>query len=101
PALVEKLILKPDRLVSQRGYLYQLAAGAGWSSLPILPLIRQQTLILAGADDPIIPLINARVMNRLLPNARLHVYPDGHLGLLTRANELAPLISRFLSEPRT
>ena len=46
-----------------RGYLYQLAAGAGWTSLPFLPLLRQQTLIMSGDDDPIIPLANARLMN--------------------------------------
>jgi hypothetical protein len=27
---------------------------------------------------------------------RRHVYPDGHLGLLTRAAELAPVVSDFL-----
>jgi poly(3-hydroxyalkanoate) depolymerase len=82
--------------VSRRGYLYQLTAGAGWTSLPWLRRIRQPTLLLAGDDDPIIPLVNARLMAALLPAARLHVYPDGHLGLLTRAAELAPLVSDFL-----
>lgn len=82
--------------VSVRGYLYQLTAGAGWTSLPWLRLIRQPALILAGDDDPIIPLVNARLMAALLPAARLHVYPDGHLGLLTRTAELAPLVSDFL-----
>ena len=81
---------------SSRGYLYQLMAGAGWTSLPWLPLIRQPTLILAGDDDPIIPLANARIMAALLPNARLRVYPDGHLGLLTRSDELVPIVSEFL-----
>lgn len=81
---------------SGRGYLYQLAAGLGWTSLPFLPLLRRPTLILAGADDPIVPLVNARVMARLIPDARLHVYPDGHLGLLTMTDELAAVISAFL-----
>ena len=81
---------------SRRGYLYQLAASAGWTSLPWLRLVRQPALILAGDDDPIIPLANARLMAALLPDARLYVYPDGHLGLLTRAAELAPLVSDFL-----
>ena len=75
----------------------QLLAGVGWSSLPALPLIRQPTLILAGNDDPIIPLVNARLMRALLPDATLHVYDDGHLGLLTSADELGPLVSRFLT----
>jgi poly(3-hydroxyalkanoate) depolymerase len=86
-----------------RGYLYQLLASAGWTSLPWLRLLRQPTLILAGDDDPIIPLANAHLMTALLPAARLHVYHDGHLGLLTRAPELAPLVSDFLLpvEPHT
>jgi pimeloyl-ACP methyl ester carboxylesterase len=36
-------------------------------------------LILAGDDDPIIPLVNARIMHRLIPRSRLHVYQGGHL----------------------
>ena len=52
--------------------------------------------MLAGADDPIIPLVNARVMARLIPDARLHVYPDGHLGLLTMTDELASAVAGFL-----
>ena len=68
----------------------------GWSSLPALPFLRQPTLILAGSDDPIIPLVNARLMRCLLPDARLHVYDDGHLGLVTSADELGPLVSEFL-----
>jgi poly(3-hydroxyalkanoate) depolymerase len=85
---------------SSRGYLYQLLGTAGWTSLPWLPLIRQPTLILAGADDPIVPLTNARIMERLLPDARVVVYPDGHLGLLTRAPELAATVAGFLRDER-
>ncbi len=81
---------------SSRGYLFQLLGSAGWTSLPFLKLIRQPTLVLAGEDDPIVPLANARIMARLLPRAQLEVYPDGHLGLLTRAPEMAATITRFL-----
>jgi poly(3-hydroxyalkanoate) depolymerase len=79
-----------------RGYALQLAAGVGWSSLPALPLVRQPTLVLAGDDDPIVPLVNARIMTHLLPRATLHVFHDGHLGLLTSARTLGPVISKFL-----
>ena len=98
PDDVRRLMHAQSRVGSRRGYLLQLLAGAGWSSLPALPLIRQPTLILAGADDPIIPLVNARIMARLLPHARLHVYDDGHLGLVTSADTLAPLIADFLRQ---
>jgi len=84
--------------VSLHGYLYQLLASIGWTSLPWLPLIRQPTLILAGDDDPIVPLVNAQIMRRLIPDARLHVFNGGHLGLLTQAHELAPIVARFLAE---
>jgi poly(3-hydroxyalkanoate) depolymerase len=96
PELADLIARTQVSPVSVTGYLYQLCAGAGWTSLPWLPFIRQQTLILAGDDDPIIPLANAKIMAALLPNASLHVYPDGHLGLLTRAGELAPVVSGFL-----
>lgn len=98
PDDVRELMHSHSRVGSRKGYVFQLLAGAGWSSLPALPLIRQQTLILAGADDPIIPIVNARIMNALLPHARLHLYPDGHLGLVTSAATLAPLVAGFLAE---
>ncbi|MGH3494470.1 MAG: poly(3-hydroxyalkanoate) depolymerase, partial [Sciscionella sp.] len=81
---------------TRRGYVYQLLASAGWASLPFLPLIRTPTLLLAGSDDPIIPEINATLMARLLPKATLHRYAGGHLGLLTEAGDLAPVIENFL-----
>jgi poly(3-hydroxyalkanoate) depolymerase len=96
PGRARALLHGHTRVGPRRGYLYQLAAGAGWTSLPLLPWIRQPTLLLAGDDDPIVPLVNARIMGRLLPDADLHVYHGGHLGLLTEAAELAPVVDRFL-----
>lgn len=93
---VRHVVYEQERLGSRTGYVLQLLAGVGWSSLPALPLIRQPTLILAGNDDPIIPLVNARIMRALLPDATLHVYDDGHLGLITAADELGSIVSRFL-----
>lgn len=83
---------------SLRGYFYQLAAGSWWTTLPLLPRLRQPTLILAGDDDPIIPVVNAKIMNWLLPNGRLHLYRGGHLALVTEADELAPRVEAFLDE---
>jgi poly(3-hydroxyalkanoate) depolymerase len=85
-----------SRLGPRRGYYYQLAAGAGWSSLPFLRLIRTPTLVVAGDDDPIIPSINARVMARLIPHSELYLYEGGHLALVTEAAEHAPVVERFL-----
>ncbi len=82
----------------RRGYYYQLAAMTGWTSLPFLPLIRQPTLVMGGDDDPIIPAANPRMQAALIPRARLHLYHGGHLGILTEAADLAPVINTFLDE---
>jgi poly(3-hydroxyoctanoate) depolymerase len=59
--------------------------------------VRQPTLILTGDDDPIIPVINARIMARLLPNAQLHVVAGGgHLFLLDQPETVVEEIHEFL-----
>ena len=83
---------------SDRGYLYQVLAMTGWTSLPWLWTLKQPTLILAGSDDPIVPPVNARLMARLMPNARLGILDDGHLFLVTRPVESAAIIEKFLAE---
>jgi poly(3-hydroxyalkanoate) depolymerase len=96
PGRAARALHAESRLGPRRGYYYQLAASTGWSSLPFLRLIRQPTLILAGDDDPIVPAVNARLMARLLPDARLHLYRGGHIALVTEAAELAPVVEDFL-----
>ena len=36
-------------------------------------------------------------MHLLIPQSRLHVYRGGHLGLVTEAAELAPVVDNFRS----
>lgn len=99
PERARELLHAHSRLGSRRGYYLQLLASAGWTSLPWLPLIRQPVLVLGGDDDPIIPLVNARVLAGLLPRGRLHVYAGGHLALVLQADQLAPVVGAFLDEP--
>ena len=80
------------------GYIYQLLAMTGWTSLPWLWLLKQPTLVLAGTDDPIVPAINGRILAHLIPNARLETIDDGHLFLVTRPDETAAIIEAFLAE---
>lgn len=84
---------------SQRGYLYQLGAMAGWTSVAFLPFVRLKTLILMGADDRIVPPVNGEILRRLIPNARLEIVPGGHLFLVTRASEVIGNLRAFLAEP--
>ena len=81
------------------GYLYQLLAMSGWTSLPWLSSLRQPTLVLMGRDDPLVPPVNGRILARLIPNARLQMIDDGHLFMVTRPAEVAATIEAFLSGP--
>jgi poly(3-hydroxyalkanoate) depolymerase len=102
--LGRELLRATTRPITTRGYHYQLLATAGWTSLPLLPLLRPPTLILAGDDDPIIPLLNARILHRLIPRSELAIYHGGHLDLVTQAAHLAPVVEAFLGAqagPRT
>ena len=96
PSLARELLHTTTRPITTRGYHYQLLATAGWTSLPLLPLLRQPTLILAGDDDPIIPQLNARILHRLIPRSEATIYHGGHLDLVTQAGHLAPLVEAFL-----
>jgi poly(3-hydroxyalkanoate) depolymerase len=79
------------------GYLSQLYAIAGWTSVPWLRRLTQPTLVISGDDDPIVPLINGRMLNKLIPDSRLHIVEGGgHLFLLERPVEIASLVTDFL-----
>ena len=96
PVVARDLLHATTRLGPARGYYYQLLSIAGWTSLPRLPRLRPPTLILAGDDDPIIPLVNARIMRRLIPRSQLHIYRGGHLELAADAERLASAVEAFL-----
>lgn len=88
-----------SRPPSVLGYSYQLWAIAQWSSLPFLSRLRQPTLVLAGDDDPVVPVANARILAARIPHARLHVERGGgHLLLLDSTDAVAPPIAAFLRE---
>jgi len=99
PGRAADLLHATTRAGPRRGYYYQLAATTGWSSLPFLPLLHQPVLVMGGDDDPIVPLVNAKVLARLIPDSRLHVYHGGHLGILTESDELVPVLEQFLDDP--
>jgi pimeloyl-ACP methyl ester carboxylesterase len=52
---------------------------------------------MAGTDDPLVPLINGRILARLIPDARLVTIDDGHLFLVTSAGESGAIVSDFLT----
>jgi len=71
----------------------------GWSSVPFLPLLTLPVKVIHGDEDVLVPVVNARIMARLLPNSDLDLWPgEGHLLVLTRAAELGKSIVAFLDE---
>ncbi|MDT4984314.1 MAG: hypothetical protein QOF95_1804 [Pseudonocardiales bacterium] len=85
---------------SIRGYAGQLYSIAGWTSMPWLWRLRQPTLVLAGDDDPIVRVVNGRILARAIPGATLHVVPaGGHLFLLEQPAAIAALVAEFLTSP--
>ena len=84
---------------SSAGYRRQLWAVQGWSGLPWLRGLEQSTLVMAGDDDPLVPVANGQILARLIPHARLVVVRGGgHLFLLQLAPQMAGVIADFVTE---
>src|ERR1039457_3774573 len=82
--------------------LSRMAPLFGWTSLPWLWAIGHPTMIIAGDDDPVTPLVNHLIIDALMPHATLHIVRGGgHLALLGSAHQIGPLITSFLQDYRT
>ena len=85
---------------SIKGYLYQLMAMSGYSTLPFIRRIKAKTLVIMGGKDHIVPVVNGKILNRFLPRSKLRVIKGaGHLFLLTRRDETVQIIRNFFLEP--
>ena len=81
------------------GYLWQTAAAMQWSAVHRDHRIGVPTLIIAGDDDRLVPLANARMLRALIKGARLEVVAGGgHLLLIDQAADVAPIIEGFLTQ---
>jgi poly(3-hydroxyalkanoate) depolymerase len=80
------------------GYYGQVFAAMGWSSLPWLHRLPQPTLVLAGSDDPLVPLDASRQLAERIPGGQLHVFDDGHLFMMTSLDQVLPIVRHFLRE---
>lgn len=78
------------------GYAYQLMAMVGWTSWHYLPKLDMPALVLMGAEDPIVPVINGRILASRLKHSTLEVLPCGHLFMVTMPEATAERVERFL-----
>src|ERR1700737_2913115 len=84
--LREQINARRSRPPTLWGYLSQLTAVAGWTSLPWLHRVHSPTLVMSGGSDPIVPPINARILAARIPDAQLELIPRaGHLLLMEHA----------------
>jgi poly(3-hydroxyoctanoate) depolymerase len=83
-------------------YLQQLAAMSHFSSLHWLRALRCPALVLAGAEDPLVRPINARILAALLRDARLEIIEGGgHLFPVLQPEATARAILAFLERSGT
>lgn len=96
PSAVTAMVV-PPRASSSYGYAMQLLGGYGWSSWPFLHEIRHETLVVCGDDDPLVPLVNARMLAERIPRATLSVVERaGHRMLWEEPERVAPRIGEFV-----
>lgn len=84
---------------SHIGYGMQALALCGWTSVPWLHKIPHPTLVVGGDDDPLVPVINSRIFERLLPDCRRHIVEGGgHLLPIDEPETIASVIDEFLGQ---
>ncbi|GAA2229016.1 alpha/beta hydrolase [Herbiconiux moechotypicola] len=72
------------------------------SKLERLRGIVQPTLILQGDDDLMIPTPGSHLMAGLIPDSRLHIFPDAaHASIFQYPEEAAGIVRGFLAEVET
>ena len=85
---------------SYEGYAAQVKAMCSWSSLPWIGRLKQQTQIIAGSLDTLIPIGNQILLSSLMPQARLTVFQAGHLLMYSKRDEVGELVTDFLDAGR-
>ncbi len=79
-----------------QGYLAQVAAMCSWTSLPWLHKLRQETLIIAGIHDTLIPLANQLLLASRIPESELRIFDAGHLLMYSKRELISGYIRDFL-----
>jgi len=82
---------------SPLGYGYQIAAFAGWSSVPFLSLLSLPVLVMADNEDQLIPVSNAHFLHTSIPDSQIELSDGGgHMFMLTHPERFAKRVEEFL-----
>jgi poly(3-hydroxyoctanoate) depolymerase len=101
PALLqEHMEIRSRTKPSLRGHYVQLRATLTWTSVPWLRTLRVPILVIAGSDDRIVPVVNARLLASMARDARLEIIQGGsHLCAIQEPEKTSGLIKDFLETP--
>lgn len=84
--------------IPARCFFAQYSAIANWSDFPRLRDIRQETLIITGSEDALVPPENSRILVREIPASRMVEFLGGGHGLITQfPQKAAQEVIAFLS----
>jgi 3-oxoadipate enol-lactonase len=87
--------------VGPAGLRRQFEAVLQWTSLRRLRTIRVPTLVMHGDRDRLIPVGNGRIIARLVPGARLHIFQGaGHVYGTDYPEEHLEVVLDFLDQQR-
>lgn len=92
-----------DKTISLKSFLRQLSAIKKWgmANEEDLSAIGQETLVLNGDNDLMVPTENSYRLAELISNSQLVIYPDsGHGAIFQFAKEAAATIDQFLKNKR-
>lgn len=84
--------------IRREGYAAACEALAHWDDRAHIPEIEAPTLVIAGAEDPVVPPADAVLLAEGIPRARLVVLPEaGHLANVEQADAFASVVNEHLA----
>jgi pimeloyl-ACP methyl ester carboxylesterase len=88
PDVVEKYVARYLIMpVTQAGIMGQLDAAQSFDTYDRLPQIAKPTLIMHGRDDATVPVGNAEILAKRIPEAELVIYDNTQHGMLLQVEE--------------
>jgi pimeloyl-ACP methyl ester carboxylesterase len=97
-AMRELISLLRERPTPRAGVMNQMRAIAGWSDASRLERITAPTVVIHGADDPLIPVGNGMRLAQLIPDATYVELPG--VGHLVPFEDPDALLAAIVSEPQ-
>ena len=100
--LIARALAQADLRAPPEAYARQLQAVMRHRTYDRLPQISCPTLIIAGAEDKIMPVENSRILAERIPGAELVILPKiGHGYVVERAKESNAIVLDFLRRHRS